>query len=250
MTCTIATLTEQVEVGLLHCVALALATPPKHPKKEPPVNTAPRSILVALTAGTLVLTACGGGSDTATPESLPAVAEAGSATFNDADVLFAQGMVPHHREAVAMADMALAPEAGANAEIVALATQIQGAQDPEIEQMTALLESWGQPLDMPGMEGGEVMEGMEDGEVMEGMEPMEGMDGMMSAEEMMALAALSGAEFDTAWANAMIVHHEGAVSMSQTVKASGSNPEVLALADAIIAGQQAEIDQMKALVGG
>lgn len=198
----------------------------------------PRPALIVLSAGTLVFTACSSGSDSAVDDTLPAVEAGAAAGFNDADVLFAQGMIPHHREAIAMADMALAPEAQAGPEVQALATQIKGAQDPEIAQMTTLLESWGQPLDMPGMEG------------MDDMEGMEGMDGMMSAEEMDALAALSGAEFDAAWAAAMIVHHEGAVSMAQTVKASGSNAEVLALADAIIAGQQAEIDQMRAFAAG
>ena len=196
-----------------------------------------RSILVALSVGSLVLAACGGGGEPESAASLPPIANAESADFNDADVLFAQSMIPHHREAIAMADMALAPDAQANADIVALATPIKGAQDPEIAQMTTLLQAWGQPLDMPGIEDGETMDGME------------GMDGMMSAEAMTALAALTGAEFDTAWASAMIAHHEGAVSMAQTVKATGSDPEVLMLADAIITGQQAEIDQMKALVG-
>lgn len=189
----------------------------------------PCPVLIVLSAGTLVFAACSSGSDSVVDDTLPAVEAGAAADFNDADVLFAQGMIPHHREAIAMADMALASQAQAGPEVQALATQIKGAQDPEIAQMTTLLESWGQPLDMPGMEG---------------MDDMEGMDGMMSAEEMEALAALSGAEFDAAWAAAMIVHHEGAVSMAQTVKAAGSNAEVLALADAIIAGQQAEIDQM------
>lgn len=194
----------------------------------------PRPLIIALSAGTLLFTACSSDSDSAagdTPAPVGTV-DAESATFNDADVTFAQAMIPHHRGAVAMAEMALAPETEASAEIQTLATQIQGAQDPEIEQLTGLLESWGQPVDMPGMEG---------------MDDMEHMDGMMSAEEMEALGALTGSDFDSAWALAMIVHHEGALTMSETVKASGSNPEVLALADAIIAGQQAEIEEMKVL---
>ena len=200
-----------------------------------------RPVLLALSAGTLLFTACGSGSDTASSGSLPPVdaADQGdpAAVFNDADVVFAQGMIPHHREAVAMAEMALAPGAQSGPEVQALAAQIQGAQDPEIEQMTSMLGSWGQPLDMPGMEASDDMEGME------------GMEGTMSAEDMAALGALSGPDFDAAWASAMIAHHEGAVSMAQTVKASGSNAEVLALADAVIAGQQAEIDQMRAFIG-
>ncbi len=215
-----------------------------------------RPVVVAISAGTLLLAACSSGSDSVTSETLPPVAEVEgeSAAFNDADVLFAQSMIPHHREAVAMAEMALVPETEASADVQAIATQIQGAQDPEIEQFTNLLESWGQPVDMPGMEGMDDtegmddMEGMDDTEGMDDMEGMDGMEGMMSAEDMAALASLTGSEFDTAWASSMIVHHQGAVSMSQTVKASGSNPEVLALADAIIAGQQAEIEQMQALI--
>jgi uncharacterized protein (DUF305 family) len=222
-----------------------ISGPPISQKSEATVRFSPRPVFLALGAGTLLFTACSSGSDSATGETLPpveAAADQGSAAeFNDADVLFSQSMIPHHREAITMAEMALAPETQAGTAVQELATQIQGAQDPEIVQLTALLESWGQPLDMPGMEG------MDD---MDGMEGMDDMDGMMSAEEMTALAALSGPEFDSAWATAMIVHHEGAVSMAQTVKASGSNPEVLTLADAIISAQQAEIDQMKAFTTG
>jgi len=45
-------------------------------------------------------------------------------------------------------------------------------------------------------------------------------------------------------------HHEGAVSQSQTVEADGSNAGVKALADQIIAAQQAEITEMQALFQG
>jgi len=47
----------------------------------------------------------------------------------------------------------------------------------------------------------------------------------------------------------MILHHEGAVAMAERVKASGQNPDILLLADEIIAGQQAEIAEMRALLG-
>ena len=131
-----------------------------------------------------------------------------------------------------MAGFALAPEAGADPEIVALATAIQGAQDPEIELMTTWLEAWGQPVEIPGMEG------------------VGGMEGMMSAEDMATLQTLTGRDFNNAWATMMIAHHEGAIAQAQTVKASGSNPDVLLLADQIIAAQQAEIDQMTAFLAG
>jgi uncharacterized protein (DUF305 family) len=47
----------------------------------------------------------------------------------------------------------------------------------------------------------------------------------------------------------MIRHHEGAIEMAETVKADGSNPDVIALADAVITAQQAEIAEMQALLG-
>lgn len=65
---------------------------------------------------------------------------------------------------------------------------------------------------------------------------------------MAVLGTLTGAEFDRAWAEMMIRHHEGAIVMAQAVLESGANPDVELLADQIIAAQQAEIDQMRALL--
>lgn len=152
------------------------------------------------------------------------------AGFNMADVEFAQGMIPHHEQAIEMAEIALDPAVGAGPVVVDLAMRIQGAQDPEIDLMTGWLTAWGQPVQMD----------MSDGHDMADME------GMMSAEEMDALGAATGAEFDRLWLEMMIAHHEGAISMSDDVKANGSNADVIALADTIIAAQQAEIEEMKA----
>ncbi len=197
-----------------------------------------RFVVTPVAAGALLLSACGSDSSNSSAESSSTPAAEVAGDFNDADVLFAQSMIPHHEQAVEMAALALEPAAGAGAEIQALATQIQGAQDPEIELMTQWLEGWGQPMEMPGMEGTDDMAGMA------------GMDGMMSADDMTNLATLSGAEFDTAWAEMMIAHHEGAIAQAQTVKAASSNPDVLLLADQIITAQQREIDEMTALLAG
>ncbi len=200
-----------------------------------------RFAMIPVVVGALLLTACGSDGENSNPTATTASAGETNADFNDADVTFAQGMTPHHQQAVEMAGYALAPDAGARPEIVALATAIQAAQDPEITLMTSWLEQWGQPVEMPGMEG------MDD---MEGMEGMEGMDGMMSADDMAALQSLTGAEFDTAWATMMIAHHQGAIAQAEAVKAAGSNPDVLVLADLIITAQQAEITEMQALLAG
>jgi len=208
--------------------------------KEVPVHHRLRLLVVPVAVAGLALTACG--SDDASSDA-PAASEQADSNFNDADVVFAQSMIPHHEQAVEMAELALAAEAAAGAEIVALATAVQGAQDPEIVLMRSLLESWDQPTEMPGMDGMEDMGSDEMDDMDHG-----GMEGMMSGEEMAALMALTGTDFDQAWAEMMIRHHEGAIAMAQTVLDSGTNPDVQLLADQIISAQQAEIDQMRAML--
>lgn len=183
------------------------------------------AVMVALGAGSLTLAACGG-SDTAT--SAADTSAGAEAVFNDADVTFAQGMIPHHSQAIAMA--ALAADRTENPAILDLASRIQGAQDPEIEMMRGWLESWGHD------EMASDMEGMD-----------HDMSGMMSDDDMAALEAASGAEFDRLFAEMMIEHHQGAIDMAQTVIDDGADPDVRTLAEAIIAAQSAEIAEMQDL---
>jgi len=160
----------------------------------------------------------------------------GSAT----DIAFAQGMIPHHQQAVEMADAALDPASDASPEVKKLAKQIKGAQDPEIQQMTQWLQQWGAPTTMPGASGD--MDSMDHGgHDMGGI----AMSGMMTAEQMQQMRQATGSAFDTMWLQMMIAHHEGAITMSEQVKAGSSNEEVTALANAIITGQRAEIETMR-----
>jgi uncharacterized protein (DUF305 family) len=199
-----------------------------------------RSIIPAIAlSATAMLAACGSDDAASTDTTVaaaeaPAATNAGTVSLNDADVEFAQGMIAHHEQAVEMAEIALDPNVGAGAEVVDLATRIQAAQEPEIGQMTTWLTAAGEAITMDVSEGHD----------------MSSMEGMMSADDMDALAASTGGDFDTMWLEMMIAHHEGAISQSETVKANGSNAEVLALADQIIAAQQAEITEMQALLGG
>jgi uncharacterized protein (DUF305 family) len=194
------------------------------------------SIAIAVTA---VLAACGSddseSSATTTGTATASTSGAGAAVaLNDADVEFAQAMIAHHEQAIEMAEIALDPTVGASPEVVDLATRIKAAQDPEVELMTGWLTAAGQPVEMKPSEGHD----------------MSTMEGMMTAEQMDAMAAMTGAEFDTMWLEMMIAHHQGAISQSQTVKANGSNPDVLALADQIITAQQSEIAEMQTLLNG
>ncbi|WP_017584852.1 DUF305 domain-containing protein [Nocardiopsis ganjiahuensis] len=187
-----------------------------------------KRVLTAATAAfatALFAAACGdgGGGDTVTttPES-----EEQSAEFNDADVHFAQMMIPHHEQAVEMADLA---DTRAGDEVLALAEEIREAQGPEIEQMETLLDTWG-----AGVE-----HGMDDSQ----------MDGMLSDEQMAELEAAEGEAFDTLFLQSMVLHHEGAVDMARTELDDGVNPEARELAEEIITAQESEIEQMNEMLG-
>jgi len=67
-----------------------------------------------------------------------------SGPHSDADVAFATGMVPHHAQAVQMADMALGQ--ATKPEIKTLATEIKASQTPEIQTMSGWLVGWGKPV--------------------------------------------------------------------------------------------------------
>ena len=56
----------------------------------------------------------------------------------------------------------------------------------------------------------------------------------------------AGAEFDALWLQSMINHHRGAIEMAESVLLEGENDDVRALAEAVIATQTAEIEEMEA----
>jgi uncharacterized protein (DUF305 family) len=192
---------------------------------------AKRTLLVLTVVVLAPLAACGSTkTSTVTPGGSAVVGKPGA--FNDADVAFAQGMIPHHEQAIEMADIALDPTVGAGVKITALAKAIKGAQDPEIKTMKAWLTGWGK--DASG-----AMAGMD--------HSGHSMPGMMSADDMTKLGKAKGAEFDAMWATMMIAHHQGAIEQANTEIKSGSSAEAKALATAIVRAQQAEVDTMKPL---
>jgi uncharacterized protein (DUF305 family) len=176
-----------------------------------------------------------GGSMTAMGTVPATAAEGGpaAAAHNQADITFASSMVPHHQQAIEMADMALTK--GSSAEVKKLATQIKASQDPEIATMTGWLTAWG-AAPMPS--------GDHDMGDMGGS----GMDGMMSGEEMSALTDASGAAFDRMWLQLMIKHHVGAVAMAKSQLSQGQSADAKRLALAVIDGQTKEIATMTALL--
>jgi uncharacterized protein (DUF305 family) len=157
--------------------------------------------------------------------------------FNDADVMFAQMMIPHHEQAVQLSK--LAPGRSDNPQVLQLATAIEAAQAPEIEKMKGFLAQWNQTEDTSGHDGMAGHDGMETG-----------MQGMVDDATMQRLESLKGQEFDTLWLQSMIGHHEGAIAMAKDEIANGESTDAKALATTIADTQQAEIGQMKQLLGG
>lgn len=150
------------------------------------------------------------------------------AAFNDADVTFVQGMIPHHEQAVEMAKMANTQ--AASAKVKDLATRIEGAQGPEIAKMRGWLKDWGKS-----------------GTSEDSMDGMDMGDGMMSAGDMKQLRGAKGASFDKLFLTMMVGHHEGAVKMAEQELKDGKSDDAKSLARAIIAAQQREIAEMKTL---
>ncbi|HEV7468593.1 MAG TPA: DUF305 domain-containing protein [Pseudonocardia sp.] len=172
---------------------------------------------------------------TATPTTVAAPSVSGSTSaHDDADVAFAQGMIPHHSQAVGMAGLA-ADRAG-NDRVKQLAASVENAQGPEIEQLRGFLAAWGQPEAPAGTDHAGMGHSSTGG------------SGMTTDAQMQQLEQARGADFDRMFLQMMTAHHEGAVEMARTELAGGRNPEAKALAQKIIDEQQAEIATMANLL--
>jgi uncharacterized protein (DUF305 family) len=189
-------------------------------------NRAAATAAITLTA-LLALAGCASTTSSGGMDNMPGMGSSASASpaadVNNADMQFTMMMIPHHEQAVEMAEMILAKD-GIDERVLTLAEQIKAAQGPEIELMESWLDEWGTPMgDMDGMDHG----------------------GMMSDTDMEALEAATGAEASRLFLEQMIVHHEGAIEMAQGEVDNGENPDVIALAENIIASQTTEIATME-----
>lgn len=209
-----------------------------------------RNPLIALTVtatAVLAVAGCGGGSGNAHSgisggSSMPGMTSSTmpGGAHNAADSTFAQSMIPHHQQAVAMAN--LAGGRALNPKVTQLAQRIAGAQQPEIATMTGWLRAWGAPTPQPDMSNMPNMPGMSN---------MPGMDhsgpGILTDQEMGQLTAASQGAFDRLFLQLMIRHHQGAIEMATTEQRAGQNTDAIAMAKGIITAQTAEITEMQQL---
>ncbi|SDM08507.1 Uncharacterized conserved protein, DUF305 family [Geodermatophilus siccatus] len=193
-----------------------------------------------LLAGTLALAGCSGdpghegmSQGSSTSASASASGDAAARYDDDPDVAFAQGMLPHHQQAVEMAQ--LAADRAADSRVEDLAARIEAAQAPEIQTLSGWLEAWGaEATGSTGTDHGSTDHG--------------DMGGTMSDEDMDALTNASGAEFDRMFLEMMTAHHSGAVRMAETEIADGEDPDAIAMAEDIRDTQNAEIAEMQELL--
>ena len=153
-------------------------------------------------------------------------ASATGSKIGPSEIAFAQGMIPHHEQAVTMAN--LASKYSHNINVLAIAKSIRAEQTPEITQM----QSW---LTRAGIK-------LHPTSTMSGMDM--GMNGMLNPRQLALLGAARNGAFDRLFLLAMIGHHKGAIQMASQI-ANSKFSEAIILHKNIIKVQTSEISQMK-----
>ena len=138
------------------------------------------------------------------------------------DGMFIEQMIPHHDDAIAMAELAL--ERSERPEIRQLAADIRSSQTAENAQMREWYSEWygGEPATSAGRMG---------------------MGMMGAATDMSALE--SAPDFDKEFIEQMIPHHEMAVMMTGMVVNDGGRQELRELAASMRSAQSREIELMQ-----
>lgn len=224
-----------------------------------PVPTVRLLVVAALLTGYGALAGCAGGVTTAPPGHAELPGQQGhthAATGPDRptaatadrsatpapvpdhdDVSYLQMMIPHHGQALAVAE--LAATRAADPRVRAVAERIDAAQGPETWLMAGWLAERG--IDVPSPE--EDPHDYDHGE--HGHHPMVG---LLTDDEVAALAAADGAAFDRLFLAAMIRHHEGAIAMATDALAGATDPRVAEIARDVAAGQAAEAARMRRIL--
>lgn len=152
---------------------------------------------------------------------------------NSLDAHFIEEMIPHHEDAITMAKLAL--NKSSRSEIRQLAQNIIDSQSKEIEQMKNWYKDW-YGKDVPQDE--EIMSG-------HGMQVGGNMHMGMMGDETDTLKLENAENFDRAFIEEMIPHHQMAVMMAQMLKNGTQKAEMSKLADDIITAQTQEINKMR-----
>jgi uncharacterized protein (DUF305 family) len=157
--------------------------------------------------------------------------------YSPADAQFMMDMIPHHHQAIEMAE--LVADRTNRPELIDVAGRINASQDDEIEFMQSWLRTRGEHVPDPTEHGA--------------MHTSHKMAGMATPEQMAELAASEGTDFDRLFLLLMITHHDGAVDMVETLlkqPGSANDPVLFEFTGDITNDQTAEIERMNALLVG
>ena len=193
-----------------------------------------RFMLSVAAVGTAVaLAACGsqdagGAGESGDMVDMPGMSQSAAdttASFNDADVAFAQMMIPDHQMTEKMATVA--QKKASSKDLKELAGQMIEGQSETVVTLQGWLKDWGKPTtaDMAGMQ----------------------MPGAMTDKDMDVLESMSGMEFDMMFAEMMIKHHEGSMQMARDEQAKGASPEAKAMAADMLQQQQAQVKVLQGI---
>jgi uncharacterized protein (DUF305 family) len=154
----------------------------------------------------------------------------GDLPYTEVDVQFVQSMIAHHGQALALAG--LVEDRTGRQDLTLLAERIELSQADEIARMEGWLEARGEPA-TAGHDHDRA-------------------PGMLTPDQLATLAGTSGTDFDRRFLEAMIFHHEGALTMVDDLFAQGGGQEaeIFQLAADVEADQRIEIDRMRTLLDG
>ncbi|MBL4818825.1 MAG: DUF305 domain-containing protein [Deltaproteobacteria bacterium] len=156
-------------------------------------------------------------------------------SYSPDDAQFMKDMIPHHHQAIEMAE--LVADRTNLQEINDVAGRINASQEDEIKFMQQWLRERGEPVPEPTAH--------------DAMHTSHEMAGMASPEQMAKLANLKGTEFDRLFLELMIVHHEGAVKMVEKLleqPGSAYDTVLFQFTDDITNDQTTEIERMNAVL--
>lgn len=192
-------------------------------------------IAFAQTAPIVQPGAPGQASKTLTADEATKLATAG---YMPADVAFMQHMIVHHQQALDMA--VLVKDRTNTEELVAIAGRIEASQADEIAFMKSWLAERGEAAEDPMLK--------DHGAHMHHM-----MSGMASPDQMAALSAAKGIDFDRQFLTLMIAHHEGAVEMVEKLldeDGTAADPVLYRFVSDIDSEQTGEIERMDKVLAG
>ncbi len=161
--------------------------------------------------------------------------------YTAADIAFMSGMIHHHAQAIVMAGWA--PTHGASESVRTLCERIINAQNDEIRTMQTWLRDRNQPVPAPTAGPMKMVMNGEEHEML--------MPGMLTDEQMKALDAAHGVQFDRLFLTGMIQHHNGAIRMVKQLFDSygaGQDQLVFKLASDINVDQTTEIARMQRML--